>query len=54
MCTNENFNDELKDDEGVIWTPQITKEMVVDAAKEGKIFSPKNNAPCDSIEADKC
>ena len=33
--------DELKDDEGVIWTPQITKEMVVDAAKEGKIFSPK-------------
>ena len=35
------FIDELKDDEGVIWTPQITKEMVVDAAKKGKVFSPR-------------
>jgi len=35
------FYDELKDDEVVIWTPQITKEMVVDAVKKGKIFAPK-------------
>ena len=31
----------MKDDEVVIWTPQITKEMVVDAVKKGKIFSPR-------------
>ena len=35
------FYDELKDDEVVIWTPQITKEMVVDAVKKGKIFAPR-------------
>lgn len=35
------FYDELKDDEVVIWTPQITKEMVLDAAKKGKIFAPR-------------
>jgi len=35
------FYDGLKDDEVVIWTPQITKEMVVDAAKKGKIFAPR-------------
>ena len=35
------FHDEVKDDEVVIWTPQITKEMVVDAAKKGKVFAPR-------------
>jgi len=35
------FCDGLKDDEVVIWTPQITKKMVIDAAKKGKVFSPK-------------
>ena len=35
------FCSELKDEEMVIWTPQITKEMVVYAVKEGKIFPPK-------------
>ncbi|MBW1674895.1 MAG: hypothetical protein JRJ45_14920 [Deltaproteobacteria bacterium] len=35
------FYDEVKNDEVVIWTPHITKEMVVDAAKKGKIFSPR-------------
>jgi len=35
------FYDELKDDKVVIWTPQITKEMVVDAVKKGKIFAPR-------------
>ena len=36
-----NFCDELKNDEIVIWTPRITKEMVVDAAKKEKKFAPK-------------
>lgn len=36
-----NFYGEVKDDEVVLWTPHITKEMVVDAAKRGKIFSPR-------------
>ena len=35
------FCSELKDEEMVIWTPQISKEMVVDAVKDGKIFPPK-------------
>lgn len=35
------FYDGLKDDEVVIWTPQITKKMVVDAAKKGKVFAPR-------------
>jgi hypothetical protein len=35
------FYDALNDDEVVIWTPQITKKMVIDAAKKGKIFSPR-------------
>lgn len=35
------FCDELKNDEIVIWTPMITKEMVVDSVKKGKIFAPK-------------
>jgi hypothetical protein len=35
------FCNKLKDDEIVIWTPQIRKEMVVDAVKRGKMFAPK-------------
>ncbi len=35
------FCDELKNGEIIIWTPQITKEMVVDAAKKKKKFAPK-------------
>jgi hypothetical protein len=36
-----DFCDELSDDNLIIWTPQITKEMVVDAAKEKRTFAPK-------------
>lgn len=35
------FCSALKPDEGVIWTPQITKKMVVNAASQGKVFAPK-------------
>jgi len=35
------FCDELKNNEVIIWTPQITKEMVVDAVKKEKRFAPK-------------
>ena len=35
------FCDELKNSEMIIWTPQITKEMVVDAVKKKKRFAPK-------------
>lgn len=35
------FCDELQNGEIIIWTPQITKEMVVDAAKKEKRFAPK-------------
>ena len=35
------FCDELKNGEVIIWTPQITKEMVVDAVKKKKRFGPK-------------
>jgi len=36
-----DFCDELSDDNLIIWTPQITKEMVVDAAKKKRPFAPK-------------
>jgi hypothetical protein len=32
----------LKDHEIIIWTPQISKEMVVEAAKQDKVFAPKS------------
>jgi len=35
------FCSELKECEMVIWTPQITKEMVVAAAKREKVFAPR-------------
>ena len=35
------FCNELKNGEVIIWTPQITKEMVVNAVKKGKKFAPK-------------
>ena len=37
----KKFCDTLTKDEIIIWTPQITKEMVVDAAINEKIFAPK-------------
>jgi hypothetical protein len=37
----ENFCVDLKTDEAVIWTPQITKETVVQCAKMNKVFAPK-------------
>jgi hypothetical protein len=36
-----SFCDEMEDDEVMVWTPQITKEMVVEAAKNEKVFAPK-------------
>ena len=35
------ISDQLKNSEVIIWTPQITKEMVVDAVKKKKRFAPK-------------
>jgi hypothetical protein len=35
------FCSELKECEMVIWTPQITKEMVVAAAKRKRVFAPR-------------
>lgn len=37
----DQFHKTMKPDELVIWTPQITKEMVVGAAIQHKIFAPK-------------
>jgi len=34
-------HDKLKEGKMIIWTPQITKEMVMDAVKEEKVFAPK-------------
>ena len=36
----------LKDDELIIWTPHITKEMVVEAAKKKRLFAPKTTRHC--------
>ncbi len=38
---DSEFCSNLKDNEIVIWTPQITKQMVVDAAKKNRLFAPK-------------
>ena len=35
------FCSQLKDDEIVVWTPHITKRMVVEAASRGNLFAPK-------------
>jgi hypothetical protein len=32
----------LKEEEVILWTPQITKEMVIDAAKKKKLFAAKS------------
>ncbi len=37
----DKFCVRLKTDEAVLWTPQITKQMVVDTAKMKKVFAPK-------------
>jgi hypothetical protein len=37
----DEFCKAMKPDELVIWTPQITKEMVVGAARQHKVFAPK-------------
>jgi hypothetical protein len=35
------FCEDIERGEIILWTPQITKEMVVDAARQGKVFTPK-------------
>ncbi len=35
------FDPKLRSEEMVVWTPQITKTMVIEAAKKKKIFAPK-------------
>lgn len=39
---DDEFCEALRDHEIVIWTPQITKEMVVEAARQKKVFPPKS------------
>ncbi len=39
---DHQFCEQLKDEEMLIWTPQITKEMVVEAARREKLFPPKS------------
>lgn len=39
---DHQFCEQLKDEEMLIWTPQITKEMVVEAARQEKLFAPKS------------
>jgi len=39
---DDEFCQALKDHEIVLWTPQITKEMVVEAARKEKVFAPKS------------
>jgi hypothetical protein len=36
------FFSRLRDNEIVVWTPHITKRMVVEAASRGKIFAPRS------------
>jgi len=38
---DDTFCESLRNGEVIIWTPQITKEMVVDAAKKEQVFAPK-------------
>lgn len=37
----EEFCTNLKADEAVLWTPRITKQMVVETAKNRQVFAPK-------------
>ena len=41
FAQEDDFCNELGDDTLILWTPQITKEMVVDAAKNKRPFAPK-------------
>jgi len=38
----DTFPGQLKTDQMVLWTPQITKQMVVDCAINKKVFAPKS------------
>jgi len=38
----DSFPSQLKPDQMVLWTPQISKQMVVDCAKKKKVFAPKS------------
>ena len=38
----DTFPAQLKSDQMVLWTPQISKQMVVDCAKKKKVFAPKS------------
>jgi len=37
----ESFYSRLRNDEIIVWTPHITKDMVTEAASSGKLFAPK-------------
>lgn len=39
---DSDFCRDLEDDKVIIWTPLITKKMVIDAAKEAQTFAPKS------------
>jgi L-serine kinase (ADP) len=39
---DQQFCECLKEEEIILWTPQISKEMVVDAAKKEKLFAAKS------------
>ena len=41
FAQESDFCEDLSEDNLIIWTPQITKEMVVDAAKQKRPFAPK-------------
>lgn len=38
----ETFPAQINPDQLILWTPQITKQMVVDCAKKNKVFAPKS------------
>lgn len=39
---DKGFCDGLRQGEAILWTPRITKEMVVDAARKEQLFAPKS------------
>ncbi len=39
---NNDYHDEVERDEIIVWTPHITKDMVMSAAGRGDLFSPKS------------
>jgi hypothetical protein len=39
---DSSFCECLKQGEAILWTPRITKEMVIDAARKERLFAPKS------------